>query len=76
MSSTFDFVITGEKKIHCEGCETRISKVLVRLSGVHDVKASAKDQRIVVAVDPMAVGPDQIRAPIEQLGYRVVPKNI
>lgn len=70
MSSTFDFVVIGEAKIHCEGCEARIVNALGRLSGVRDVKASALDQRVVVAIDPMAVEPDQVRARLEQLGYR------
>jgi cation transport ATPase len=47
MSSTLDFVVTGEEKIHCAGCEARISHALKRLAGVRDVKASANEQRVV-----------------------------
>jgi copper chaperone len=76
MTSTFDFIVTGEEKIHCEGCESRISNALKRLSGVRDVKASAKSQRVVVTVDPAEVGPDQVRVRLEQLGYQVTRENV
>lgn len=75
MDSTFNFLVTGEEKIHCEGCESRISNALKRLSGVREVKASAKNQRVVVTVDPAEAGPDQVRAGLERLGYQVTHEN-
>lgn len=75
-SGTFDFIVTGKEKIHSEGCETRISNALKRLSGVCEVKASAKDQHIVVAVDSAEVWPDQVRDRLEQLGYQVTRGDV
>jgi copper chaperone CopZ len=76
MTSTFDFIVTGEEKIHCEGCESRISNALKRLAGVRDVKASAENQRIAVTVDPAETGPDQVRVGLERLGYQVTHENV
>lgn len=75
MNSTLDFVVTGEEKIHCAGCEARISHALKRLAGVRDVKASAKEQRVVVTVDTAMLGPDEVRARLEQLGYQVMQER-
>jgi copper chaperone CopZ len=76
MTNTLGFIVTGEQKIHCEGCESRISNALKRLSGVRDVKASAQNQLVVVTVDPAEVGSDQVRARLEQLGYQVTHNNV
>ena len=36
--------VIGEEKMHCVGCETRVSYALRRLPGVRDVRASADTQ--------------------------------
>jgi copper chaperone CopZ len=70
-----DFVVSGEQKIHCEGCEQRIGNALRRLSGVEDVRASAKSQRVEVKLDPDQVDPEEVRDRLEQLGYEVTPQK-
>lgn len=52
MSLNLEFTVMGPDKIHCESGEQRIGNALKRLPGVEDVKASAKDQRISVSIDP------------------------
>ncbi len=71
MARTLNLIVTGEQKIHCGGCEERIGKALRRLPGIQDVQASADTQKVVVTFDPDTVSADQVRAKLEQLGYRV-----
>ena len=68
-----DFVVIGEEKIHCAGCESRIAFVLQRLPGVGPVLASAKTQHILVTIDPAQIGQVEVRAKLEHLGFRVEP---
>ncbi len=71
MARILNLIVTGEQKIHCAGCEERIGNALRRLSGIQDVQASADTQKVVVTFDPNTVSADQVRAKLEQLGYRV-----
>ncbi len=71
MAQTVNFTVTGEQKIHCAGCEERITNALRRLPGIQDVQASHQSQRVVVIFDPARVSPDKVKAKLEQLGYQV-----
>jgi copper chaperone CopZ len=73
MAQTLEFVVTGEDKMHCAGCEQRVCNALRRLPGVQDVRASAATQQVLVTIDPAQVGSEQVRAKLEQLGYQVTP---
>ncbi|MGD9893160.1 MAG: heavy-metal-associated domain-containing protein [Dehalococcoidia bacterium] len=75
MATILDFTVTGEEKIHCEGCEQRISNALKRLPGVEDVRASAQTQHVTVTLDPARTSPDQVGAKLAQLGYEVTPQG-
>ncbi len=70
MTRTIDFMVTGERKIHCAGCELRIETALRQLPGIRNVQASAETQRVVVRSDPAQVGAEGIRAKLEELGYQ------
>ena len=39
MAQTLEFVVTGEEKMHCAGCEQRVSNALGRLPGVQSIQA-------------------------------------
>jgi copper chaperone len=71
MASTAEFIVTGDQKIHCEGCEQRIDRALRRLPGVREVEASAETQRVAVTLDPNQVGPEEVRERLDLLGYEV-----
>ena len=75
MAQTIEFVVTGEDKLHCEGCEQRVGSALRRLAGVQDVQASAATQQILVTIDPAQVGPEQVGAKLEQLGYQITSQG-
>ncbi len=71
MAHTIDLMVTGEQKIHCAGCELRIETALRRLPGIRNVQASAETQRVVVKANSTVVSSDQVRAKLEELGYKV-----
>ena len=70
MAQTLEFVVMGEAKMHCAGCEQRVSNALRRLPGVQEVQANATTQQVRVTVDPSQVGAEQVQAKLEQLGYQ------
>ena len=70
MAQTLEFVVTGDEKMHCAGCEQRVSNALGRLPGVQDVQSSATTKHVLVTVDPSQVGAEQVRSKLEQLGYQ------
>lgn len=69
-TTVVQFEVIGEEKIHCEGCESRIANALRRLQGVEEVQASAQTQRVNVTIDPATVSEGDLRARLEQIGYR------
>ena len=69
MAQTLHYTVTGEQKIHCEGCEERIMNALRRLPGVEDVRASHQTQRVAVTFDPGQVSADKVKAKLVRLGY-------
>ncbi|MGQ0523100.1 MAG: heavy-metal-associated domain-containing protein [Betaproteobacteria bacterium] len=68
-TKVLQFEVIGEEKIHCEGCESRISNALRRLPGVEDVQASAETQRVKVTIDSAKVSADEVRARLALIGY-------
>lgn len=72
MPQTVHYMVTGEQKIHCVGCEERITKAMQRLPGVQDVQSSHETQQVVV-IDPAQVTLGHVRVKLELLGYRVQP---
>jgi copper chaperone CopZ len=57
--------------IHCSGCENRIQGALGKLPGVQKVKASHKNQKIVLVVDQEKTPLRDVLAKLEFLGYNV-----
>ena len=56
--------------MHCHGCEHIIETSVRKLPGVRTVKADYPAETVTVAFDPAATNLDEIRATIEQAGYR------
>lgn len=72
--SEHEFVVEGEQKIHCEGCEQRIAKALARVPGVREVRADHRTQEVRVSTDGKLSG-DEIRQRLARIGYEVGPKG-
>lgn len=58
--------------MHCHGCEHIIQVSVSKLLGVRKVKADYPTEMVTVAFDPAITRITEIRAAIEQLGYRFV----
>jgi copper chaperone len=71
MTDRIDFAVTGDEKIHCSGCETRIRFTLQRLPGVQGVAADAATQRVAVAFDPARLTLGQIHERLQEMGFDV-----
>jgi copper chaperone len=73
MANRIEFVVTGAERMHCAGCEARVVRVLQRLPGVRDVKASHESQRVSVAIDLARVTAVEVQAAIKQAGFETAP---
>ena len=71
---TMEFVVTGEQKMHCSACEARVAYTLRQLDGVREVRASAKNQHVLVVSDRVgAVDTKQVSEKLREIGYEVQP---
>lgn len=68
------FVVQGEQRIHCAGCEQRITNALKRVPGVRDVHADHRTQEVRVTTDGQLSG-DDLRDRLGRIGYEVGPKG-
>lgn len=67
---TIEFEVTGEQRMHCAGCETRVVYALRQMPGVRDVRASAKTQHVMVLLESAGtVVAGEIAEKLKQLGY-------
>jgi copper chaperone CopZ len=57
------------KGIMCQGCVNAIENALASMSGVLDIKADLNTKRITVDYNDRKLGPEQIKARIENAGY-------
>ena len=57
------------KGMHCEGCSTRLTKVLNNQDGVEDAKVSLKDAKADVQYDENKIGLDEIKEVIQDAGF-------
>lgn len=73
MIENLSYTVTGEEKMHCAGCESRVKNALQRLDGVHQVVAAAEGQDIRVSIDRSKISPERIEARLAQIGYEVSP---
>ncbi|HLS39149.1 MAG TPA: heavy metal-associated domain-containing protein [Ornithinicoccus sp.] len=55
----------------CPSCVTKITRVVGRMDGVHDVSVLFNAGKVKVTHDPAVVGADQLAATITALGYPV-----
>jgi copper chaperone len=70
MLRSITFEVVGEQKLHCEGCEQRVEKMLKTMSGVDKVRADARNQRVEVLFNSSALEPSAISARLQEAGYK------
>lgn len=58
--------------MHCDGCAANVSKSLMAVTGVEEVKVNSKTQQAVVWVCPHKnVKPEALTAAVTKAGYKV-----
>ncbi len=61
--------------MHCASCSNIIQKRIARLDGVSDSNVNFATERAEITYDPERVNPEQMNATINELGYRIVPRD-
>jgi len=69
MTQTVTFEIIGEQRLHCNGCENAVQRSLSQVSGVRQVKADHRTQRVVVRLEPTQTSAEAIKAKLADAGY-------
>ena len=70
MLKSITLEVTGDEKLNCEGCEERVEQALKKESGVQQVRAHSRDQRIQVLFDSKLLDPNAIAQRIAEVGYQ------
>jgi copper chaperone CopZ len=67
-----EFCVVGSNTMRCGGCESSVKFVLSTLSGVQDVEASHKTQRIQVQYEEaQPLEQAHVEEELQNLGYQV-----
>ncbi len=70
MFKSVTFEVTGDQRLHCEGCEQRVERVLNALQGVGQVRALARTQHIEVLFDTALTDTGAIAECMSKAGYQ------
>ena len=66
--------------MRCEGCTSIVTRALVAIDGVHDVKVTlSRDLTlsiVMVQYDEQFTSPDKLKAAVQEAGYGVVDDSI
>jgi copper chaperone len=68
MAEELTLTVTG---MTCGGCENAVKRAVASLSGVKNVAASHRDNRVTLTYDPSLVDRATIAKRIEDAGYAV-----
>jgi copper chaperone len=69
MLKSITFEVIGDERLHCEGCEQRVERLLKTLPGVRQVHAHAHNQHIEVLFDTAVLEDTAIAARLGEAGY-------
>ena len=69
MLKSMTFEVVGEQKLHCDGCENRVTRMLKGVQGIVRVRARASNQHVEVQFDPGVLDEAGIAARLAQAGY-------
>ena len=70
MFKSVTFEVVGDQRLHCEGCEQRVERLLKAVPGVGQVRAQASNQQIEVLFDTAKLEPNTIAERIGKVGYQ------
>ena len=71
MIASLKLKVIGEQTMHCAGCERTVEFTLLRLPGVHKVKADQKTQTIEISPASGAIDLEKVKAELDWIGYQV-----
>lgn len=57
------------KGMHCEGCSTRLTKVLNNQDGVEEAKVSLEKAEANIKFDDSQIGVDELKEAVEDAGF-------
>ena len=60
--------------MHCEGCSTRLQKVLNNQEGVEDAIVSLEDKEAVVKYDESQISVNELKEAVEDAGFEAEEK--
>ena len=66
-----EWTVTG---MDCAACTLKVTRAVERLPGVSDVKVALMGERLSLALEPGATGPEAIEGTVRRLGYGIAPK--
>lgn len=69
MLKSASFEVIGGQRLHCEGCEQRVERMLKGLRGVQEVRARADNQRVEVLFDTAVLEAAAIARRLAEAGY-------
>lgn len=58
--------------MHCVGCESTIARLLMRMDGVREVKASYPDETVEIILDPASADRSRMAEVLDRAGYRLL----
>jgi copper chaperone len=70
MFKSVTFEVIGDPRLHCEGCEQRVERLLKAVPGVGQVRAQARNQRIEVLFDTTMLDAAAIAERVDKAGYQ------
>lgn len=76
MLKSVTFEVTGDPRLHCEGCEQRVERLLKVVPGVGQVHAHANNQRIEVLFDAGKLESNAIVERMAKAGYQTRVVNL
>ena len=62
-------VVLKIKGMHCEGCSTRLEKVLNNQDGVEEAKVSLEKAEANIKFDETQTGVDELKEAVEDAGF-------
>jgi copper chaperone len=69
MLKSVTFEVIGDQRLHCEGCERRVKRLLKALQGVGQVRAQVHNQRIEVLFDTAVLEATALAERLGEAGY-------
>jgi len=65
-------IVLNIEGMHCEGCSSRLTKVLENIEGVMNVNVSLEDKRAELEIDENEISIEEIKDEISEAGFEAM----